>query len=51
MDTVQDTDDAARSFSPDDWNKQLEADVAAGRLDRLAEEALKDLREGRCADL
>jgi hypothetical protein len=33
------------------WDRQLEEDVAAGRLDRLAEEALRDLREGRCTDL
>lgn len=33
------------------WDRQLEADVAAGRLDQLAEEALNDLREGRCTDL
>jgi hypothetical protein len=33
------------------WDKQLEADVAAGRLDALADEALDDLRQGRCADL
>ena len=31
--------------------RQFEEDVAAGRLDRLAEEALRDLREGRCTDL
>ena len=33
------------------WDRQLGADVAAGRLDQLAEEALNDLREGRCTDL
>jgi hypothetical protein len=33
------------------WDRQLKADVAAGRLDQLGEEALKDLREGRCTDL
>jgi hypothetical protein len=38
-------------FDADGWDKQLEADVAAGRLDKLADEALKDLREGRCTDL
>lgn len=29
------------------WDQQLEADVAAGRLDALADEALQDLHEGR----
>jgi hypothetical protein len=33
------------------WDKQFEADVAAGRLDAFGEEALNDLREGRCTDL
>jgi len=33
------------------WDKQFEEDVAAGRLDQLAEEALRDLREERCTDL
>lgn len=33
------------------WDEQFEADVAAGRLDALAEKALKDLKEGRCTDL
>ena len=33
------------------WDKQFEEDVAAGRLDALADEAIRDLREGRCKDL
>ena len=33
------------------WDKQLEEDVKAGKLDQLAEEALEDLRAGRCTDL
>jgi hypothetical protein len=33
------------------WDRQFEADVAAGCLDQFADEALQDLREGRCADL
>jgi hypothetical protein len=33
------------------WDQQFERDVAAGRLDRLAREALRDLRGGRCSDL
>ncbi len=33
------------------WDRQLEADAAAGRLDQLAEEALHDLRDGRCTNL
>jgi hypothetical protein len=30
------------------WDLQFEQDVSTGRLDKLAEEALEDLREGRC---
>jgi hypothetical protein len=33
------------------WDKQFEEDVASGRLDALADEAIRDLREGRCTDL
>lgn len=33
------------------WDRQFAADVPAGRLYQLAEEALRDLREGRCTDL
>lgn len=34
-----------------EWDREFEADVAAGRLDSLAEEALRELRDGRCTDL
>ena len=33
------------------WDRQIEKDVAAGRLDALAKKALKHLGEGRCTDL
>ena len=33
------------------WDKQIEEDIKAGRLDRLRKEALEDLRAGRCKDL
>ena len=32
------------------WDRQIEGDAAVGRLDTLADEALNDLREGRCTD-
>ena len=38
-------------FDAEAWDKQFEEDVKAGRLDTLAAEALRDLREGRCTDL
>jgi hypothetical protein len=38
-------------FDAENWDRQLEEDVAAGRLDDLAQRALQHLREGRCTDL
>ena len=38
-------------FDAEIWDRQIEKDVAAGRLDRLVEEARQHLREGRCTDL
>ena len=38
-------------FDAKAWDQQFERDVKAGRLDRLAAEALRDLRDGRCTDL
>jgi hypothetical protein len=33
------------------WDRQFEMDVSGGKLQSLAEEAIKDRREGRCKDL
>jgi hypothetical protein len=38
-------------FDASAWDKQFEEDVTAGRLNELADEAIRDLREGRCTDL
>ena len=38
-------------FDAEAWDRQFAEDVAAGRLDALADEALRDSREGRCTDL
>jgi hypothetical protein len=66
MSTVQEIEQAIRALEPQDfvalrdwfaafdaevWDRQLEQDVAAGKLDRFAEEALRDLNEGRCTEL
>ena len=37
-------------FDAEEWDKQLEADVAAGRLDWLVAEARQDRQDGRCTD-
>jgi hypothetical protein len=38
-------------FDAEAWDRKFESDALSGRLDRLGEEALEDLREGRCRDL
>ena len=40
-----------KDFDAEAWDRQFEEDARAGRLDTLAEQALRDLREGRCTDL
>jgi hypothetical protein len=32
------------------WDRQMEDDIVAGRLDALADEAVDDLRAGRCTE-
>ncbi len=66
MGSVPEIESAVRALSPQDlaafrkwfvefdaglWDQQFEDDVAQGRLDRLADEALRDLQSGRCTDL
>ena len=38
-------------FMADQWDKQIEADILAGRLDKLAEQADKDFMAGRVKSL
>jgi hypothetical protein len=66
MSTIAKLENAVRQLSPEDlaafrawfaeydaqlWDEQFERDVAAGKLDSLADEALDDFRNGRCTDL
>jgi hypothetical protein len=66
MSTIKDIETAVGKLSPEElsafrrwffefdaevWDRQFEADVRAGRLDGLADEALRELPEGRCTDL
>jgi hypothetical protein len=66
MSTIQEIEDAIRQLPDDEltalrawfaqfdaaaWDRQLERDVAEGRLDALADEALRNAREGPCTDL
>jgi hypothetical protein len=38
-------------FDADGWDRQMEADINAGRLDSLAERALRDHEAGRSTKL
>ena len=66
MTTIQEIQTAVIKLSPEElsafrswsteldaktWDQEFEQDVVAGRLEALAEEALRDLHEGRCTDL
>ena len=66
MSTVREIEDAIRKLHDDEltafrawfaefdaaaWDRQFEQDVADGRLDALAGEALREAREGRCTEL
>ena len=38
-------------FAADAWDREFEADVKAGKLDALGQEADKDFEAGRCKPL
>ena len=38
-------------FDAEQWDRQFEQNVEAGKLDHLARKALEHLKEGRCTDL
>ena len=40
-----------RAFDSDEWDQQIEEDVLAGKLDKLAEEALAAHRAGKSKEL
>ena len=33
------------------WDRQIDADIKAGRLDKLGDKAIEDYRAGRCKPL
>ena len=66
MSTVQEIESAIARLDPKDvqavadwlqayrealWDRQIEADAKAGRLDKLMEEAKQDYQAGRCKPL
>jgi hypothetical protein len=40
-----------QQFDADAWDQQIEDDAKAGRLDRLADQAIEQFRQGRCTEL
>ncbi len=40
-----------REFDSDEWDRQIEEDVRAGKLDKLAEEAIAAHRAGKNKEL
>ena len=66
MSTIEDIEKAVTRLSPDDlarfrawfeefeagkFDRKIERDAQSGRLDRLAEQALMDYRDGRAREL
>ena len=66
MSTIQEIESAITKLKPEEiravgkwldelreqmWDKQIEADAQAGRLDKLMEEAKRDFEAGRCKPL
>ncbi len=40
-----------RKYDSDEWDREIEKDVLAGRLDRLAEKAIAEHRVGRTKEI
>lgn len=40
-----------RRYDSDEWDKEIERDVSAGRLDKLAEEAVASHKAGRTREI
>ena len=66
MSTVEEIEAAVSQLAPTDyekfrqwlsdfdnrlWDREMEEDARTGRLDSLVNEALDDLKNGRCSDL
>jgi len=66
MTTIEEIEEAVAALSPADlsrfsawfaefaaevWDEQIAADAQGGRLNALADDALKSLHEGRCTEL
>lgn len=38
-------------WEADEWDRQIEADIQAGRLDHLADKAIRSYEAGNCTEL
>ncbi|MGD1903059.1 MAG: hypothetical protein ACFB9N_12570 [Geitlerinemataceae cyanobacterium] len=43
--------DWLNELDAENWDRQIETDIAAGRLDTLADRALQQFQDGQCRDL
>lgn len=48
---VRSIGDLVDELREEQWDRQIDADAKAGKLDKLAEKALADYRAGRCKPL
>ena len=39
------------NFEQELWDKEFEGDVKLGKLDKLAEQAIRDFRAGKCREI
>lgn len=51
VDDARKVADWLQHYLDEKWDKQIDADIAAGRLDKLADQALDDYRAGRVKPL
>jgi hypothetical protein len=40
-----------REYDSDEWDRQIEEDIRAGKLDALSEEAIAEYKAGRTSEL
>jgi hypothetical protein len=51
VDDARKVADWLQHYLDEKWDKQIDADIAAGKLDKLADKALDDYRAGRVKPL
>jgi len=51
VDDARKVADWLQQYLDEKWDRQIDADIAAGKLDKPADQALEDYRAGRCKPL